>query len=58
MESQKEEACLWNAIVNGLNCTKKPQSLRPSKNLRNYDFEMEQCREKKAICCLPLVESL
>ena len=35
MESQKDKACLWNTNVNGLNYTKKRQSLHPTKNLRD-----------------------
>ena len=35
MESRNDEPCLWNANANGLNYTKKRQSLHPTKNLRD-----------------------
>ena len=35
MESRKDKPCLWNANANGLNYTKKRQSLHPTKQLRD-----------------------
>ena len=62
IERRNGEPFLWNANANGLNySTKKRQSLHPTKNLRDaliIDFVVKECREKTAIFCLPLVESL
>ena len=35
MESRKDEPCLLNPNANGLNYTKKQQSVHPTKNLRD-----------------------